>query len=81
MKYNKDFLFGGKFTERVEIHRPLSMQGTGTEFSGQGACACPYICIYSTRDHAQSGPASQRTVAEGVPTALTYALISNASID
>lgn len=30
----------------------------------------PHVCIYSTQDHAQSGPASQRPLAKGVPTAV-----------
>lgn len=68
----KAYLWEGKLTELVAIFSPLLVLWTGTKFSSEGAHACPYICIYSTRDHAQSGVASQRPLTE---------IISTASVD
>ena len=48
-----------------QISSPLHERQTGTESSSQGARSRPYLCTYSTKDHAQSGPASQRPLAEG----------------
>ncbi|CAO2602532.1 hypothetical protein LEMLEM_LOCUS11263 [Lemmus lemmus] len=51
-----------------QISSLLYEQGTGTESSSQRACPRPYLCVCSTQDHTQSEPASQRPLAEGVPT-------------
>lgn len=53
-----------------QISSPRHEWGTGNEVSSQGACPCPYLCIYRTPNHTNCGPASERPLAKGVPIAM-----------
>lgn len=56
--------------KKVGISSSLCEWGTLTASSRQGARSHLYVYIYSsTQDHAQSGPASRRPLAEGAPPA------------
>lgn len=79
MEYNKGLFFRSKLTRKAVISSLLWECGAGTKSSSQGKGTSPYICIYGIQDHTQSKPASQRSLAAGVPIAaniMSYVIYS-----